>query len=386
MFAFLRDADGVRGGRHGVFRGMGDDPPLSESGDVHGREEVAGGDVRIFHDFGEALDRGDRKSFGFEEALPLRQRLLAEPGGEGLRDRGPVGFLRELALGQFRRPDELAHADPELRFDRGHGEPSALLRFVEGIEREGAGEERLARDRLLAGRKVSGQSEDHECDRGVVDREVDELAAAGAVPRPKRREDRQRGIEASREVGDRHARDRGTGIRAAPGHGQDAGEGLEIQVVAGEVLVRAGLAVSGEGAVDDAGIHHREVVVRGAEPGHDPGPELLHDHVGAAAELAQDVLAFRRLQVHRERPFPAVHHEERVGRAIDQRRDRPHVVAQCWILDLDHVRPEVREELGAKRAREEPGEIQHDEALEGSDQRARHPGAGFEPCSGESRP
>src|SRR5213078_5379 len=72
------------GGRHGVFRGMGDDPPLSESGDVHGREEVAGGDVRIFHDFGEALDRGDRKSLGFEEALPLRQRLLAEPGGEGL--------------------------------------------------------------------------------------------------------------------------------------------------------------------------------------------------------------------------------------------------------------------------------------------------------------
>src|SRR5207237_10817441 len=55
VFAFLRDADGVRGGRHGVFRGVGDDPPLSDSGDVDRRGGVAGSDVGVSLDLGAAL-------------------------------------------------------------------------------------------------------------------------------------------------------------------------------------------------------------------------------------------------------------------------------------------------------------------------------------------
>src|SRR5207245_8083644 len=87
---------------------------------------------------------------------------------------------------------------------------------------------------LLPLREVPCESEDEERHRGVVDRDVDEFAAARSVSRPERRQDGQRGVEAARQVGDGNTRDRRSAFIAISGDGQDARERLEIDVVARE--------------------------------------------------------------------------------------------------------------------------------------------------------
>ena len=132
-----------------------------------------------------------------------------------------------------------------------------------------------------------------------------------------------------------------------------------------EIFVRTVLAVSGERAVDQLRIPHREGIVVRSETGHDAGPELLHDDIRSADEFSEDLLTFGRFQVDRERTFSAVHHRKGIRDIVDDRRHRSHVVAELWVFHFDDVGPEVAEELGAERTREEASEVEDDDAIEG---------------------
>src|SRR3989454_4616306 len=365
VLAFRRDTRGISRLRRRVFRGVGDDLELPDPRHVDRREQATGFHLWVTDDVGHPLHSGDREPFREEERLLLSERPFSESGGERLRDRGPLGRFGELLSRQLRRPDEFAHPLPELRFHRRDREPLAVLRLVEAVERERSGQEGFAGHRFFARRQIPRKTEDQQGHGGVVDRDIDEFAAARAVSSPERCEEAQRRIESAREVGDRHARDRGSPSVEAPGDGQQAGERLEVDVVPREIFVRPILAVSREGAVDQLRIPHREGIVVRAQTSHDAGPELLHDDVRAACEFSEDFLPLDGLQVDRERTLPAVHHREGIRDLVDEWRHRSHVVAELRVLDLDDVRAEVAQELRAERPREEAREIQDRDALEG---------------------
>jgi hypothetical protein len=78
---------------------------------------------------------------------------------------------------------------------------------------------------------------------------------------------------------------------------EQAGRGEVIQVVTGEVGPGAGLAVAGDGAVDDARIDRPHRLVADAELVHHAGPEALENHVGIARQAQENLDARRLLQV-----------------------------------------------------------------------------------------
>src|SRR5439155_468659 len=215
-------------------------------------------------------------------------------------------------------------------------------------------DERLSRHGFFTRREESRETEDEQRHRGVVDRDVDEFAAADPVAGAERCEDRQRRVEATRQVRDRDARDCGSSFISVPRDRQDACERFEVDVVPGKVFVRTVLAEPGERTIDQLRVQHREGVVVRAETRHDPGPELLHEDVRVARELPEDLLAFGGLQVDREGTLAAVHHHERIGDVADDRWNGSHVVADFPVFDLDRVRAEVRDEQAMNIARLAP--------------------------------
>ena len=271
----------------------------------------------------------------------------------------------ELFLGKIRGSDELAHPRPELRLDGGHGQPATVFRLIQTVEGKRPGQKGLACDRLFAGGKETREAEDHERHGGIVDRDVDELPAARTVSHPQRGQDRKGGVEAAREIGDRDPGDRGGLVLPPRCHAEDPSEGLEVDVVSGEILVRPRLTVSREGAIDEPRVHHGEIVVGHSEPRHHAGTKLFDDHVGTAREFVHDLLTFGCLQVHGERPLSSIHHEERIGDVVHDGGNGAHVVAQFRVFDLDHLRAEVAQELRTERTWQEPREVQHGDSRKG---------------------
>src|SRR3989442_1284306 len=189
VLAFRRDARGVPRLRRRVLRGVGDDLELPDPRHVDRREQAAGFHLWVTHDFGHPLHSGDREPFPEEQRLPLCERPFSESGSERLRYGGPLGRFRELVSGQLRRPDEFTHPLPELRFDRGDGEPLAVLRLVPAVERGRSGEEGFAGHRFFAGWKIPRQTGDEQRHGGGVDGDINEFSPSPPVSRPERWQD-----------------------------------------------------------------------------------------------------------------------------------------------------------------------------------------------------
>ncbi len=83
---------------------------------------------------------------------------------------------------------------------------------------------------------------------------------------------------------------------------------------------------------------------------------VVHDDVGAAHQLMSNRACFRRFQVQHDVAFAALRRLERVG-------ERPHLIA-AGRFDLDHIRAEIREDLGPVGCCEEGREIQYPDALQ----------------------
>src|SRR5439155_2347325 len=141
VLTFRWDPRGVPRFRRRVLRGVRDDLELADPRHFDRREEAAGFHLWVTDDLGHPFHPRDREPLREAERLPLSERPFSESGGERLRDRGPLGRFGELLCRQLRRPDEFAHPFPELRFHRRDGQPLAVLRLVEAVERERSGQE-----------------------------------------------------------------------------------------------------------------------------------------------------------------------------------------------------------------------------------------------------
>jgi hypothetical protein len=170
----------------------------------------------------------------------------------------------------------------------------------------------------------------------------------------------------------RGAHRRGRLVRA-PGDVGQAGEGLHEEVLPGPVAIRAALAVARGRDVDEPRVERAGRLPVQPEAGHDARAEVLHEDIGALDEPARDGLAAGLLEIQGEAPLVAVGEEEEDADAVEEEVGAGPVALpepSARRLDLDHVGPEVGEELHRGGAQEELSEADHAHVFQNRQRRA----------------
>ena len=106
-------------------------------------------------------------------------------------------------------------------------------------------------------------------------------------------------VRAAGNIGNLYSHRGRTAVRSAT-VAADAGQGKIIDVMARTVLVWAGLAIAGNGAVDEARVDGFEGFIPNAKAAHHPGPELLDHDVKVFYQLQHLVCTALFLQVKRQ--------------------------------------------------------------------------------------
>ena len=177
--------------------------------------------------------------------------------------------------------------------------------------------------------------------------DVDDLTRAGLFPLEQRQDDAQGRVHAGGDVGDGHARARGSvGIA---GGGDDAGLALDEQVIGLDVAVRAVLTVARERAVDETRVQFVQPLPSQAQALRHPGRVVLEEHVAGARELVEDLQALGLLGVHGEALLVAVEPHVAGGQALHRGVPVADQVACAGALDLDDLGSHLRQQAGAER-------------------------------------
>ena len=191
----------------------------------------------------------------------------------------------------------------------------------------------------------------------IEERDVDVLAAAGAVALAQGEQDAAEGVEAGEVVGHRDAGAHRRAVGLA-GDVHESGLGLRHRVVARQVALRAVLAVAADRAVHEARIQRRVCSMPKPSLSRLPGLKFSMNTSAPSRRRFSTSAPFGALQVEREAALVAVDAEEvRAPAVADERPPRPRIVAGLGFLDLDHVGAHVAEQHRAERAGEDPGEV-----------------------------
>ena len=164
------------------------------------------------------------------------------------------------------------------------------------------------------------------------------------------------GKRAAADVGDQRRRhDRPVG---RPGvERQQPGAADVVEIVAGLVGARTGLAVAGDRAIDQPRIDRPHRLVAEPEPRHDARAELLDQHVGAFDQrLKLGAIRFA-LEVEHQAFLAAVEQREHRALAVETRLVMAQVLA-ARPLDLDHLGAGLGQQQGGERPRQERGEVE----------------------------
>src|SRR5215472_7849501 len=338
-------------------RGPLDDSALEGLGIVHDlihRVDRRGRHIRLLEQLEQLRSVVPADDF-FQHALqlaPVRHPLLIDGEAWIRRQRVPAERPRELL--------------PEAIVGGGDEDPLAVLAAEVAIRRQGGmrGSERLghgAREQIALG--VIG--EQAQC--GLEQRAVHALTEPRPLALKDRRADPERAQDAGGEIEERDGRAHRRPFRL-PRDRHDAAEGLEQRLVAGAVLPRPRAAEGGDRAVDEARVDRREVVVAETEALHRARAEVLDEDVGAAGERLHDLRALRGLEIERHAALVAI--EEQIGRrlAVLVGRPRPRLVAGAGVFHLDDVGAEIGKQGSAPGSRDDAGEIDHANAVEGQEE------------------
>ena len=130
-------------------------------------------------------------------------------------------------------------------------------------------------------------------------------------------------------------------------------------VVPWAFAVRTVAAKTGNGAVNDSGVHFFQDVVTEAELVHDAGTVILDDHVSRLDHFKKKLFSLWSLHVKRNALFVAVHVGVVHAAFILVRTEIAGVVAFAGDLDLDDFGPHVREHHRAIWPRQNPSEIEN---------------------------
>jgi len=156
-------------------------------------------------------------------------------------------------------------------------------------------------------------------------------------------------------------------LRGIAGDAHHPGHALDDLVVGREVSQRAVLAEAGDRAVDQPRVLPKQIGMPKAQAAHYPRAEILHDHVGAAHQATEDLLALLGLEVERDRALAGILGQERdthVG--LVQRRVSAELTRQIACaarLDLNDIGAHVRQLVAGKGAGQHVRQIEDAHAL-----------------------
>jgi hypothetical protein len=151
----------------------------------------------------------------------------------------------------------------------------------------------------------------------------------------------------------------------------------EVDVVAGMLGPGAGLAVTGDRAIDDARVDRLHRLVADAQLVHHAGAEAFEDHVGIPGQAQEGGHAGGLLEVEAQAFLVAIDHAEEdavAAFASGGALTRTHgagVVAGARVLDLDHLGAEVGQMHGRHRPGQQAREVEHADARERAGSRHR---------------
>ena len=140
---------------------------------------------------------------------------------------------------------------------------------------------------------------------------------------------------------------------------------LDLWVVGRAVGIGARLAVTGDGAVDDARIDHGYVVISQPQPAHRPGGQVLQDNVGLAGHVEEHLPSFGVSQVQGHALHPLGAFQEPggnilfcLGGVVDALRPCKWPVAPDWVsapryLHLDDLGSQTCQVHAEVRVRQE---------------------------------
>ena len=133
---------------------------------------------------------------------------------------------------------------------------------------------------------------------------------------------------------------------------------LNNEIVAGQVLVRSGLAVAGNRAIDQPGILLFEMFIAQPQPCHFPGFEVLNQHITDANQTPDQLFAGIRLEIDGDAFFIAVGTQViRAFPAGKRRPPGPGIIPAARPFDLDDLGPKVSQSHGAERPGQDAREI-----------------------------
>ena len=214
----------------------------------------------------------------------------------------------------------------------------------------------------------------------LLDGDVHVLTRSGDVPEQEGEERGHGAVEAGLVLGLKAAVLQRLAV-GGPADAHDPARGVGDDLSTFVVTVRPGLAEGGDGGHHEPGILALEGGVIEPQGREVAGGKRLHHDVGAAGQLLEDVGAPRLFQVQRDAALVQVRQQEeqallRVGLAPGEGRHAP-AAFTAGGLDLDDVRPEVAQELGAEGTRNSLAHVQDSEIVERRwDHRSGHASCG----------
>ncbi len=239
----------------------------------------------------------------------------------------------------------------------------ARLAAVDVGRRRGGGAVALARGRLAGGVALA-QVDAEEVHHRLLLGDLHLLAHAGGLALDDGGEDADRGVQPRAGVG--QAAD-GLGRRAVgrAGHAHGARHRLGDPLEALVVRVRPAAAEALHGGRDQPRVERVQRLPAEAEPVHRARAHVLDQHVGGLHQVEEHGAPALRLQIERDALLARVEQQEepRVLAALVGERGAAGLAGGR--LDLDDLRPEPRQHLGAARSRFVLGQVEDTNPVEG---------------------
>ncbi len=303
---------------------------------------------------GLAHNRLDAAVLVSEEFNPLVKRLRLHDLLHLGKSLGRFPAALQVRIEKLGCPHGIAEDLPELQLHHAKGQMFAVLRLVDVVSRRRVIE--VLTLALTAIEAPTGIDERIPPDEAVEHRDVDVRALAGDIAGMQSSQQRLCNHGMRRVINQRHRRDLDAIDRKV------AACRLHIQVVACLLAARIELAVTGDGAVDDARVDGLQRVVIDTELLRDARTEALDNDIGLLRHLLQIRLRTLVLQVEGNAFLIATQRSDVVARAILQREIVTAHIAKAGILNLDnasaHVGKHLRSILPGQIAREiEYGQI-----------------------------
>ena len=130
------------------------------------------------------------------------------------------------------------------------------------------------------------------------------------------------------------------------------------------VAKRAAVAVAGNRGVDEPGVAAGEGLPAVAEAVHHAGTEVLHEDIAGGQDRVENLSVVRALEVERDAFLVAVECHEIPGLSSHEGKPLARIVADIGPFDLDDAGPQIRQDHGAIRTRENPRHVDDGNAVE----------------------